>query len=113
MLPGVSGLIAFVVVIDAVVRLLPGVLGSEASLLDDSHTTGFLEYPQYTRPPVYRGWAVSEVLLSGNHAQIAKWRREQAILRTLKRRPELLDKANLSSEDRRLVNSLKKSNISR
>ncbi len=98
-----GGELAAMVVADAVVRLVPGVLGSEASPLDDSHATGLLEYPQYTRPPVYRDWAVPEVLLSGNHAQIAKWRREQAIARTLERRPELLDKANLSSEERRLV----------
>jgi len=108
-----GGELAAMVVIDAVVRLLPGVLGSEASPLDDSHVTGLLEYPQYTRPPAYRGWSVSEVLLSGNHPQIAKWRREQAILRTLKRRPELLDKANLSFEERQLVSRLKKSNLSR
>ena len=108
-----GGELAAMVVIDAVVRLLPGVLGSEASPLDDSHATGLLEYPQYTRPPVYRGWPVSEVLLSGNHAQIAKWRREQAVLRTLKRRPELLDKANLSFEEKQLVSRLKKSNLSR
>jgi tRNA (guanine37-N1)-methyltransferase len=94
---------AAIVVVDAVVRLLPGVLGSPASLEEDSHTHGLLEYPQYTRPAVYRGWPVPEVLLSGNHAQIASWRREQAILRTLKRRPELLEKVNLSSSDRRLV----------
>ncbi len=103
-----GGELAAMVVVDAVVRLLPGVLGSEASPLDDSHTTGLLEYPQYTRPDVYRGWAVPEVLLSGDHAQIAKWRREQAILRTLKRRPELLDKANLCLEERQLVERLKK-----
>ncbi|MFC2017377.1 tRNA (guanosine(37)-N1)-methyltransferase TrmD [Chloroflexota bacterium] len=108
-----GGELAAMVVIDAVVRLLPGVLGSEASPLDDSHTTGLLEYPQYTRPPVYRGWPVPEVLLSGNHAQIANWHREQAILRTLERRPELLDKANLSLEERQLVSRLKKSNLSR
>ena len=102
-----GGELAAMVVVDAVVRLLPGVLGSEASLLDNSHVTGLLEYPQYTRPAVYRGWSVPEVLLSGNHTQIAKWRREQAIQRTLKRRPELLDKANLSLEERRLVDRLR------
>ncbi|GAI38883.1 unnamed protein product, partial [marine sediment metagenome] len=74
-----GGELAAMVVVDAVVRLLPGVLGSEASPLDDSHVSGLLEYPQYTRPPVFRGWSVPEVLLSGNHAEIAKWRREQAI----------------------------------
>jgi len=98
-----GGELAAMVVVDAVVRLLPGVLGSEASPLDDSHATGLLEYPQYTRPVVYRGWSVPDVLLSGNHAQIAKWRREQAILRTLKRRPELLDEAKLCLEERQLV----------
>jgi len=103
-----GGELAAMVVVDAVVRLLPGVLGSEASPLDDSYTTGLLEYPQYTRPDVYQGWAVPEVLLSGDHAQIAKWRRQQAILRTLKRRPELLDKANLCLEERQLVERLKK-----
>lgn len=103
-----GGELAAMVIVDAVVRLLPGVLGSEASPLDDSYTTGLLEYPQYTRPDVYRGWSVPEVLLSGDHAQIAKWRREQAILRTLKRRPELLDQVNLCLEDRQLVERLKK-----
>jgi len=98
-----GGELAAMVVVDAVVRLLPGVLGSEASPLDDSHTTGLLEYPQYTRPAAYRGWSVPQILLSGNHAQITKWRREQSILRTLERRPELLDKATLSLEEKRLI----------
>lgn len=102
-----GGELAAMVVVEAMVRLLPGVLGSEASALDDSHTAGLLEYPQYTRPNVYRGWAVPEVLLSGDHGQVEKWRREQAILRTLKRRPELLDRANLSSEERQLIERLK------
>jgi len=102
-----GGELAAMVVVDAVVRLLIGVLGSEASPLDDSYATGLLEYPQYTRPAVYKGWSVPQVLLSGNHAQIAKWRREQAIRRTLERRPDLLDKANLSPEERRLVYRLK------
>jgi tRNA (guanine37-N1)-methyltransferase len=96
---------AAIVVIDAVVRLLPGVLGSAESLLDDSHVGGLLEYPQYTRPAVYRGWPVPEVLLSGNHAQIAKWRHEQAILRTMKRRPELLEKAD--PKERKLIEKLR------
>jgi len=101
-----GGELAAMVVVDAVVRLLPGVLGSDASPLEDSHSSGLLEYPQYTRPAIYRGWSVPEVLLSGNHAQIAKWRREQAITRTLERRPELLNKANLNLEEKRLVNRL-------
>jgi len=104
-----GGELAAMVVVDAVVRLLPGVLGSEVSAADDSHATGLLEYPQYTRPEVYRGWSVPQVLLSGDHAQIAKWRREQAIQRTVERRPELLDKANLCLEERQLVNKLNKS----
>jgi tRNA (guanine37-N1)-methyltransferase len=104
-----GGELAAMVVVEAVVRLLPGVLGSEDSPLDDSHVSGLLEYPQYTRPAVYRGWSVPGVLLSGNHAQIAKWRREQVILRTLKRRPELLDEVDLCAEERQLVDRLKAS----
>jgi len=108
-----GGELAAMVVVDTVARLLPGVLGSETSPLDDSHVCGLLEYPQYTRPAVYRGWSVPEVLVSGNHAQIASWCREQAILRTLQRRPELLDKANLGVEESRLVERFRKSNLSR
>jgi tRNA (guanine37-N1)-methyltransferase len=95
--------LAAMVIIDAVIRQLPGVLGSEESASDESHTTGLLEYPQYTRPQTYQGWEVPQVLISGNHAQIAKWRREQSILRTFMRRPDLFDKANLSSEERKSV----------
>jgi len=104
-----GGELAAMVVVDAVVRLLPGVLGSEDSAIDDSHANGLLEYPQYTRPAVYRGWSVPQILLSGDHAQIAKWRHEQAVQRTAERRPELLDKANLNLEERQLVSRLKKS----
>ena len=104
-----GGELAAMTVAEAVIRLVPGVLGSAESTIDDSHTTGLLEYPQYTRPDIFRGWAVPEVLLSGNHAQIAKWRREQAIARTLKRRPDLLDKTELSPEERRLVDRLQQS----
>lgn len=93
-----GGELAAMVVVEAVARLLPGVLGSEDSLVDDSHVSGLLEYPQYTRPAVYRGWSVPEVLLSGNHARIAKWRQEQSIKRTRERRPELLVKAGLSED---------------
>ncbi|HEY32378.1 MAG TPA: tRNA (guanosine(37)-N1)-methyltransferase TrmD [Dehalococcoidia bacterium] len=102
-----GGELAAMVIVDAVVRLLPGVLGSEESLLDESHATGLLEYPQYTRPPVYRDWPVPEVLLSGDHGQIAKWRREQAIMRTLQRRPEMLDRAQLDNKEERLIERLK------
>jgi len=101
-----GGEIPAMVVIDAIVRLLPGVLGSEESPLDDSHAHGLLEYPQYTRPAEYRGWSVPEVLLSGNHARIAQWRREQIIRRTLERRPDLLDRAELSLEDKKIAEKL-------
>jgi tRNA (guanine37-N1)-methyltransferase len=101
-----GGEVPALVVIDAVLRLLPGVLGSEASPLEDSHAEGLLEYPQYTRPADFRGWKVPEVLLSGNHAQITRWRREQIIRRTLERRPDLLDKASLGLEDKKLVERL-------
>lgn len=102
-----GGELAAMVIIDAVVRVLPGVLGSEESSHEESHANGLLEYPQYTRPEVYRGWSVPEVLLSGNHAQIAKWRREQVIRRTLQRRPELLNKTDLDKEEKLLVERLK------
>jgi tRNA (guanine37-N1)-methyltransferase len=102
-----GGELAAMVVIDSVFRLVPGVLGSEASPLDDSHVGGLLEYPQYTRPPQYQGWPVPEVLLSGNHAQIKSWRREQSIRRTLEQRPELITRAELSSEEEHLVERLR------
>ena len=98
-----GGELPALVVIDAVVRLLPGALGSAESLAEESHATGLLEYPHFTRPPELRGWTVPDVLLSGNHAAIAAWRREQALLRTLRRRPELLARAELSSSDRRFL----------
>jgi tRNA (guanine37-N1)-methyltransferase len=85
-----NGAIAAVVLVDAVVRLLPGVLGHEQSAQDDSFTAGLLEAPQYTRPAEFRGWKIPEVLLSGNHAEIAKWRKEQALKRTKQNRPDLL-----------------------
>ncbi|HPC61703.1 MAG TPA: tRNA (guanosine(37)-N1)-methyltransferase TrmD [Verrucomicrobiota bacterium] len=85
-----NGALPAMVIIDAVTRLLPGVLGDEASAADESFSQGLLEYPQYTRPAEFRGLKVPEVLLSGNHAAIAKWRAEQARLRTAQRRPDLL-----------------------
>jgi tRNA (guanine37-N1)-methyltransferase len=85
-----KGALPAMVVIDAVARLLPGVLGDDASSADESFSHGLLEYPQYTRPAEFRGMKVPEVLLSGNHAEIEKWRREQAKLRTQKQRPDLL-----------------------
>ncbi|RME86663.1 MAG: tRNA (guanosine(37)-N1)-methyltransferase TrmD [Anaerolineae bacterium] len=94
-----GGELPALVVIDAVSRLLPGVLGDPDGAYDDSHASGLLEYPHYTRPPEFRGWRVPEVLLSGNHAEIARWRREQSLLRTLERRPDLLKSAPLTEAD--------------
>ena len=85
-----NGAIAAVVLVDAVVRLLPGVLGDEQSAADDSFSAGLLETPQYTRPAEFRDWKVPEILLSGNHAEVAKWRKEQALKRTKQNRPDLL-----------------------
>jgi len=103
-----GGELASMVLLDAVARLVPGVLGSSESAADESHTGGLLEYPQYTRPPEYREWTVPEVLLSGNHARIAQWRREQSIIRTQERRPELMGKADLSAREKRFVEGLQK-----
>jgi tRNA (guanine37-N1)-methyltransferase len=94
-----GGELPALILIDAIARLLPGVLGDPDGALDDSHASGLLEYPHYTRPPEFRGEGVPEVLLSGDHARIAKWRREQSLARTLERRPELLEGAALSKED--------------
>jgi tRNA (guanine37-N1)-methyltransferase len=96
-----GGELAAMAITDAVVRLVPGVLGSGASLLYESHTGGLLEYPQYTRPEIFRGWAVPDVLMSGNHPEIAKWRRAQSIKRTSMRRPDLLQQADLSPQERK------------
>ncbi|HOD28125.1 MAG TPA: tRNA (guanosine(37)-N1)-methyltransferase TrmD [Syntrophales bacterium] len=87
-----GGELAAMVVVDAVSRLIPGVLGNDASAAEDSFSTGILEYPHYTRPATYRGWPVPEVLLSGNHAEIEAWRRTEALKRTLACRPDLLEK---------------------
>jgi tRNA (guanine37-N1)-methyltransferase len=95
-----GGEVAAMVVVDAVVRLLPGALGDPQSARCESFTEGLLEYPPYTRPAEFRGWRVPEVLLSGNHQEIARWRRRQSILLTALRRPDLLARANLSPEER-------------
>lgn len=95
-----SGELAAMVIVDAIVRLIPGALGSPLSVDSDSHSDGLLEYPQYTRPRVYRGWSVPDVLLSGNHSEIACWRRRQAITRTAKRRPDLMEKITLSDKEK-------------
>lgn len=102
-----GGELPAMVVIDAITRLLPGALGAPAGAWEDSHASGLLEYPHYTRPANFRGWIVPEVLLSGDHARIARWRREQALLRTWERRPDLLAKASLSQEDRNFLEKLK------
>ena len=93
--------------IDALTRLIPGALGDPDGALDDSHASGLLEYPHYTRPVEYRGWEVPEVLLSGDHGRIARWRREQALLRTWQRRPDLLENLELSLQDRQFLEKLK------
>jgi len=90
-------------VIDAVSRLIPGVLGDPDGAADDSHASGLLEYPHYTRPPEFRGQAVPEILLSGDHAKIEQWRREQSLLRTLQRRPDLLKNAPLTKADMKFL----------
>jgi tRNA (guanine37-N1)-methyltransferase len=102
-----GGEIPALIIVDAVARLLPGVLGDPDGPWDDSHASGLLEYPHYTRPPEFRGWRVPDVLLSGNHAAIERWRREQALQRTLQRRPDLIEKADLSDNDRKYLNQLK------
>jgi tRNA (guanine37-N1)-methyltransferase len=90
-------------IVDAVARLIPGVLGDPDGAEDDSHASGLLEYPHYTRPPEFRGWTVPDVLLSGNHAEVNKWRRQQALLRTLQQRPDMLDSADLSESDQKFL----------
>lgn len=94
-----GGEIPAMVVIDTVTRLIPGALGDPKGAQDDSHASGLLEYPHYTRPPDFRGWQVPEVLTSGDHARIARWRREQALYRTWRRRPDILASASLSKSD--------------
>lgn len=102
-----GGELPAMVLIDCLSRLIPGVLGSAESAVDESFSgSGLLEYPQYTRPSSFRDMNVPEVLLNGNHAEIAKWRREQSIIKTKKMRPELLEKADLSEKDRKFLNSL-------
>ncbi len=94
------------VLIDAITRLLPGVLGDAGATMDDSHASGLLEYPHYTRPADFNGHTVPDVLLSGHHAQIAQWRRREALRRTWERRPELLDQVDLTPADRQFLGEL-------
>jgi tRNA (guanine37-N1)-methyltransferase len=102
-----GGELPALLVIDAVSRLIPGVLGDPTGAEDDSHSMGLLEYPHYTKPSEFRGWKVPEVLLSGDHGKIEKWRREQALQRTLKKRPDMIEKAELSEKDKKFVEGLR------
>lgn len=98
-------------VIDAVSRLIPGVLGDPDGAADDSHATGLLEYPHYTRPPVFRGWGVPPVLLSGNHAVIERWRREQSLLRTQRKRPDMLERFALTPKDKKFLEKVERDGV--
>lgn len=102
-----GGELAAAAIIDAVSRLVPGVLNKEESHEIESFSDGLLEYPQYTRPPVFMGREVPEVLLSGHHANIDKWRREQSIIRTYQKRPDMLDEAVLTAKERKFLDSIK------
>lgn len=101
-----GGELPALMIIDAVARHLPGVLGQADGALMDSHASGLLEGPHYTRPAEFRGWGVPEALLSGDHARIARWRRQQALLRTAQQRPDLLAKIELSAEDKKLLDEV-------
>jgi tRNA (guanine37-N1)-methyltransferase len=101
-----GGELAALVLIDALSRHVPGVLGDPDGVADDSHASGLLEYPHYTRPPEFRGWRVPDILVSGDHARLARWRREQSLLRTWQRRPDLLPNAPLSEADRKFLSTL-------
>jgi len=101
-----GGELPALVVIDAFTRLIPGVLGDPQGPWKDSHASGLLEYPHYTRPAKFRDWDVPEVLLSGDHARVDRWRREQALRRTWERRPDLLDNARLTEEDKSFIEGL-------
>lgn len=99
-----GGEIPAMVLVDAVSRLIPGVVGTYSSVEQDTFSDGLLEYPQYTRPREFRGHKVPDVLLSGNHEEIRKWRRQESLLRTKRRRPDLLEKACLTEEDLKILN---------
>ena len=101
-----GGEIAAMVLTDAMVRLKPGVVGTEASIEGDSITSGLLQHPVFTRSNTFRDWSVPEVLLSGNHGKIEQWRRRQSLARTLRNRPDLLAKADITEDDREYLRSL-------
>jgi len=102
-----GGELPALILIDAVARLIPGVLGDPTGAEDDSHSMGLLEYPHYTKPAEFRGWKVPEILLSGDHARIEKWRREQALARTFHKRPDMLENAELSEKDKDFIEGLR------
>src|SRR6185436_18941199 len=102
-----GGELPALVVVDAVARLVPGVVGDEQSVADDSFSRGLLDFPQFTRPPAIGDLRVPDVLLSGNHAEIRRWRKRAALERTLERRPDLLDEAALDDEEREMLRKLK------
>jgi tRNA (guanine37-N1)-methyltransferase len=102
-----GGELPALILIDAIARLLPDVLGDPTGAQDDSHATGLLEYPHYTRPPEFRGWKTPDILLTGDHAKIDKWRREQSLLRTFNKRPDMLKKADLTKKDLNFIEGLK------
>ena len=101
-----GGELPALILIDAISRLIPGVLGDPTGAADDSHASGLLEYPHYTRPPEFRGWRVPEVLLSGDHPRIERWRREQSLRRTLAKRPDMLEQAALSADDKKTIEKI-------
>ncbi len=101
-----GGELPALILIDAISRLIPGVLGDPTGAADDSHASGLLEYPHYTRPPEFRGWRVPEVLLSGDHLRIERWRREQSLRRTLAKRPDMLEQAALSADDKKTIEKI-------
>jgi len=101
-----GGEIPALLLIDSIARLIPGALGDPDGAQDDSFASGLLEYPHYTRPAEFRGWRVPDVLLSGNHAQINRWRRDQSLLRTRRRRPDLLEKFELNKKDLEFLKKL-------
>ena len=101
-----GGELPALIIIDALTRLIPGALGDANGAANDSHASGLLEGPHYTRPPEYRGWEVPEILRSGDHGKVARWHREQALLRTFQRRPDLLENISLSKEDRQFLEQL-------
>jgi tRNA (guanine37-N1)-methyltransferase len=102
-----GGELAALVIVDAVSRLVPGVVGDEQSVAEDSFSRGLLDYPHYTRPAEFGGMKVPDVLLSGHHAEVRRWRKKEALARTLARRPELLEQASLDDEERAMLDELR------